>query len=91
MGVLAVFGGGAVVGTVLWLPSWLTVLRARQLEPDVERISTAARAYLFLAVGPAYGARGLVRVIQSGVAAVAVGALVLGYRFLQLLITLTFT
>ena len=52
---------------------------------------TACAAYLFLAVGPAYGARGLVRVIQSGVAAVAVGGLVLGYRFILLLITLTWT
>ena len=52
---------------------------------------TACAAYLFLAIGPAYGARGLVRVVQSGVAALAVGALVLGYRFILLLITLTWT
>jgi hypothetical protein len=52
----------AVVGTVLWLPSWLTVLRARQLEPDVERTSTAARAYLFLVVGTA-----LVAAVPTGV------------------------
>jgi hypothetical protein len=52
----------AVVGTVLWLPSWLTVLRARQLEPDAERTSTAARAYLFLVVGTA-----LVAAVPTGV------------------------
>jgi hypothetical protein len=51
-----------VVGTALWLPSWLTVLRARQLEPDAERTSTASRAYLFLVVGTA-----LVAAVPTGV------------------------
>ena len=49
---------------------------------------TACATYLFLAMGTVYGARGGLRVAQATVAALVVGALVLGYRFALLLITL---
>ena len=44
--------------------------------------------YLYLAIGPAYGARGPWRAVQAAVLALMVGALVLGYRFVLFLITL---
>ena len=51
----------------------------------------ACAAYLFLAMGPAYAARGPPRLVKAVVAAFAVGGLVLGYRFALLLITLYWT
>lgn len=52
-------------------------------------INLAACAfYLYVAIGPVYGARGATRVVQTLVLALAVGAIVLGYRFVLFLITL---
>jgi hypothetical protein len=44
--------------------------------------------YIYLAVGPVYGATGAGRVTKALVLAVAAAAIVLGYRFLLFLITL---
>jgi hypothetical protein len=51
----------------------------------------ACGVYIHLASGPAYGARGLPRVLKAGLLALIAGAIVLGYRFVLLLITLTLT
>jgi hypothetical protein len=47
--------------------------------------------YLYLAIGPVYGAAGARRVLQAAVLAIAVAAIVIGYRFALLLITLSTT
>ena len=44
--------------------------------------------YIYMAVGPVYGANGAWRVVQAAVLAVAVAAIVIGYRFLLFLFTL---
>jgi hypothetical protein len=51
-------------------------------------ILAASATYIYLAIGPVYGATGMLRVAKSVVLAIAVGAIVLGYRFLLFLITL---
>lgn len=48
----------------------------------------ACGVYLYLAIGPVYETRGAPRVLQALGLAVAVGAIVLGYRFALFLITL---
>lgn len=48
----------------------------------------ACAAYLYLAIGPAYGASGWRRPVKALVLAACVGAIVLGYRFVLFLITL---
>jgi len=48
----------------------------------------ACALYLYVAIGLVYGASGGVRVVQAIVLALAVGAIVLGYRFAMFLITL---
>ena len=48
----------------------------------------ACAVYIYLAIGPAYRAAGAMRVMQTTVLALAVAAIVLGYRFLVFLITL---
>jgi len=48
----------------------------------------ACALYLHAAIGPVYGARGRVRVMQAVVLALAVGVIVLSYRFALFLITL---
>ncbi len=48
----------------------------------------ACALYLYVAIGPVYGARGVMRVVQAGLLALAAGAIVLGYRFALFLITL---
>ena len=48
----------------------------------------ACGLYVYLAIGPAYGAAGGRRVVQAIVLAFAVAVIVLGYRFALLLITL---
>jgi hypothetical protein len=45
-------------------------------------------AYLYFAIGTVYGARGLARIVKSLALTVAVAAIVLGYRFVLLWITL---
>jgi len=45
-------------------------------------------AYIYLAIRRVYGATGAWRVVQAIVLAVAVAAIVVGYRFLLFLITL---
>jgi len=44
--------------------------------------------YLYLAAGTVYGGRGAVRVFKATVLVLAAAGIVLGYRFLILLITL---
>ena len=51
----------------------------------------ACATYLYFATGPAYGARGAVRVLQVVGLTVGVAGIILGYRFLLLLITLYIT
>lgn len=48
----------------------------------------ACMLYLYLAIGPVYGATGVRRTAQAVLLGVAVGAIVLGYRFVLLVITL---
>ena len=48
----------------------------------------ACAVYLYFATGTVYGARGIVRVLKTLVLTVAIGVIVLGYRFVLLLITL---
>jgi hypothetical protein len=45
-------------------------------------------AYLYIAAGKVYGAKGATRILTVLPLAVAVGAIFLGYRFVLLLITL---
>jgi hypothetical protein len=44
--------------------------------------------YLYAAIGPVYGASGAMRVAKAVVLTLAVGLIVLGYRFVLFLITL---
>jgi hypothetical protein len=48
----------------------------------------ACATYLYFATGAVYAARGAMRVVKAATLAIAVGAIVLGYRFLVFLITL---
>jgi len=48
----------------------------------------ACAVYIYLAIGPVYGATGALRTAKSVLLALAVAAIVLGYRFLLFLITL---
>jgi len=48
----------------------------------------ACALYLYAAIAPVYGSSGAARVAQTLVLAIAVGAIVLGYRFVLFLITL---
>jgi len=61
--------------------------------PMVDNVLSAANLafctlYVYLAVGPVYGATGTLRVAKSVLLGLAVGAIVLGYRFVVFLITL---
>jgi hypothetical protein len=51
-------------------------------------ILVACTAYLYVAIGPAYGAKGAARWIEAILLAFAVGAIVLAYRFALFVITL---
>lgn len=48
----------------------------------------AGTLYLYLAIGPVYGATGALRAVRAVALGFAVAAIVLGYRFLMFLITL---
>jgi len=48
----------------------------------------ACAAYIYLAIGPVYNATGTLRATKAIILALAVGAIVLGYRFVLFLITL---
>jgi len=48
----------------------------------------ACALYLYAAIGPVYGTSGTMRAVKAIVLALAVGAIVLGYRFVLFLITL---
>jgi hypothetical protein len=50
-----------------------------------------AAAYLYSAMGTVYGSRGASRIVKALALALAVGVIVLGYRFALLVITLYFT
>jgi hypothetical protein len=61
--------------------------------PGVDNVLTAINlavcaAYLYTAIGPVYGASGVVRAGQALVLTLAVGLIALGYRFVLFLITL---
>jgi hypothetical protein len=49
---------------------------------------SACAIYLYLAIGPAYGSRGKTRIVQAILLAVAVAAIVIGYRLAIFLVTL---
>jgi hypothetical protein len=51
-------------------------------------ILISCAAYLFFATRPVYGARGAIRLLQVATLTVGVAGIILGYRFLLLLITL---
>ena len=51
----------------------------------------ACALYIYLAIGPVYGSAGVTRVVQTAVLAIAVAAIVIGYRFALFLITLATT
>jgi Protein of unknown function (DUF3667) len=48
----------------------------------------ACALYVYIAIGPVYGAAGATRLIQAIVLSIAVAAIVVGYRFVLFLITL---
>lgn len=48
----------------------------------------ACALYVYIAIGPVYGAAGATRLIQAMVLSIAVAAIVVGYRFVLFLITL---
>ncbi len=63
------------------------------LSPLLDNILTASlqaafAAYLYLATGSVYGASGVTRIIKTVLLSVAVGVILLGYRFVIFLITL---
>jgi hypothetical protein len=62
-------------------------------DPQVDNVLSIANfvagaSYIYLAIGPVYGATGTVRLSKALLLAMAVAAIVLGYRFLLFLITL---
>ena len=64
-------------------------LESPQVDNVLSVINVAACAlYLYAAIGPAYGTRGARRALQTLVLAFAVGAIVVGYRFVVFLVTL---
>ncbi|MGH8766312.1 MAG: DUF3667 domain-containing protein [Burkholderiales bacterium] len=64
-------------------------LKSARMDNILTAINLAACAtYLYLATGTVYGARGAGRVFKVAALTLAVGAIVLGYRFALLLITL---
>jgi hypothetical protein len=61
--------------------------------PQIDNVLSVANlaigaTYIYLSVGPVYGATGAARLAKAIVLALAVAAIVLGYRFLLFLITL---
>jgi hypothetical protein len=74
--------------------AWLGLggLEAPRVDTVLSVINLAAfGTYLYLAIGPAYGARGAWRVLQAAVLAIAAAAVMLGYRFALFVITLLTT
>ena len=62
-------------------------------DPMVDNILSVANLaacalYIYLAIGPVYGATGTVRAAKATLLAFAVGAIAIGYRFAVFLITL---
>jgi hypothetical protein len=73
------------------LSAWLGFggLEAAAIDNVLSVINLAACAlYLHLAIGRVYAASGVMRVVKTVLLALAVGAIVLGYRFVLFLITL---
>lgn len=73
------------------LSAWLGYggLEAAWLDDVLSAANLAAcAAYLFVAIGVVYGSSGAARVVQAAALALAVGAIVLAYRFVLFLITL---
>ena len=66
-------------------------LESRWVDTVLSVFNLAACAlYLYFAIGQVYRTRGAMRVVQAAVLSLAVGAIVLGYRFAVFLITLYF-
>jgi hypothetical protein len=64
-------------------------LESRQVDNVLSVVNVVACAlYLYAAIGRMYGASGALRVLQTLVLAIAVGAIVVGYRFVIFLVTL---
>lgn len=85
---LLLFSVGVVVATVdVWFGGG--GLNSARVDTVLSVINLAVcAAYLYLASGPAYGARGPMRGVKVAVLALAAGGFVLGYRFVIFLITL---
>ena len=67
-------------------------LRTAAVDNVLSVINLAGCAlYIYLAIGPVYGATGVRRFAQTVMLSIAVAAIVLGYRFALFLITLTTT
>lgn len=54
----------------------------------ISSLVAASALYLYFAIGTVYGARGIIRVLKTAALTVGVAVIVLGYRFVLLLITL---
>ncbi|HEV7667975.1 MAG TPA: DUF3667 domain-containing protein [Thermoanaerobaculia bacterium] len=64
-------------------------LRSSRLDNVLSIVNlTGCAAYLYLSMGTVYGTRGVPRLLKAIALALAVGGIVLGYRFALLLITL---
>jgi hypothetical protein len=64
-------------------------LRSARMDNVLSAVNVVACAvYLYLGIGVVYQARGVVRVAKALVLTLALGVIVLGYRFLVFLITL---
>lgn len=50
---LAWFVAQVIIGAVLLVPAWMSIMRRRAADPSAERSATAGRAYLYLVVGAA--------------------------------------
>ena len=71
--------------------SWMGAFKIRWSSMDTLSFALqlgAIAAYLYVAIGKVYGATGVIRAVKAATLAVAVGAVVLGYRFLIFLVTL---
>ena len=67
-------------------------LASPQLDTALSLLNLAACfAYLYLAIGRAYGTQGLTRALAALFLSVCVAAIVIGYRFLMFVVTLWFT
>ena len=85
-------GGGASPALATWPADALRGgggLASPNVDTWLSLFNLAAIAiYTYLAIGTAYGSTGVSRFVCAGILAVAVGVLLVGYRFMIFLITL---